>query len=456
MTKFPAPGSSTSTATRGIRKIATVSRSQLWLVIRCRIRDNGGRQERLPEVTDYSIGALAMQKKLQVFVSSTYTDMLSERQAVVEAILLAGHIPAGMELFAAGDKSQLETIRRWIDESDVFMLILGGRYGSIDPESQESYIHLEYEYAIARKMPFFAAVIDDAALEQKIKDHGRKVLEVQNDASFQSFKANVKSRICRPFSDTKDLKLIVLESLPKIAYENQLSGWVRASDVTEPSPLVEEIRNLRKQLEAVTRERDEIRANGNAKQSPGKIKNFLFELGLKGRKALQGGDEKQKTDWWESLPSIVSGALYSRQFRLFDELYRGNARHECATYLVQATELRDNDVNTDFKPEVSSHAELIALYQELKDRLEEWPRIRPTSGTAQTLPKMEKEFGQKMKSTLIDLLSQAKAEADKVSLGGYFATACASLPQMEPEYLSIIKCAKNQANAFEAVLKKLA
>lgn len=67
-----------------------------------------------------------MKKKLQVFISSTYTDMRAERQAAVEAILRAGHIPAGMELFAAGDESQLETICRWIDDSDVFMLILGG------------------------------------------------------------------------------------------------------------------------------------------------------------------------------------------------------------------------------------------------------------------------------------------------------------------------------------------
>lgn len=43
-----------------------------------------------------------MYKKLQVFVSSTYTDLIEERQAAVEAILDAGHIPAGMELFKAG------------------------------------------------------------------------------------------------------------------------------------------------------------------------------------------------------------------------------------------------------------------------------------------------------------------------------------------------------------------
>jgi Domain of unknown function (DUF4062) len=70
-----------------------------------------------------------MKRKLQVFISSTYSDLKEERQAAVEAILKAGHIPAGMELFTAGNKSQMTTIERWIDESDVFMLILGGDMG---------------------------------------------------------------------------------------------------------------------------------------------------------------------------------------------------------------------------------------------------------------------------------------------------------------------------------------
>jgi tetratricopeptide (TPR) repeat protein len=43
-----------------------------------------------------------MKRKLQIFVSSTYSDLKGERQAAVEAILRSGNIPAGMELFAAG------------------------------------------------------------------------------------------------------------------------------------------------------------------------------------------------------------------------------------------------------------------------------------------------------------------------------------------------------------------
>jgi hypothetical protein len=64
-------------------------------------------------------------KRFQVFVSSTFEDLRDERQAAVEAILKAGHIPAGMELFTAGSVSQLEVIKQWIRDSDIYMLILG-------------------------------------------------------------------------------------------------------------------------------------------------------------------------------------------------------------------------------------------------------------------------------------------------------------------------------------------
>lgn len=50
-------------------------------------------------------------KKLQIFISSTYTDLIEERQAAVEAILGSKHITAGMELFRAGNSSQLKAIK---------------------------------------------------------------------------------------------------------------------------------------------------------------------------------------------------------------------------------------------------------------------------------------------------------------------------------------------------------
>lgn len=111
-----------------------------------------------------------VRRRLQVFVSSTYSDLRDERQAAVEAILTAGHIPAGMELFTAGDESQMEAIRQWIEESDVYMLILGGRYGSIEPNSGKSYTRLEYEYAVQLGKPLFACAVTPGAQERRLRE----------------------------------------------------------------------------------------------------------------------------------------------------------------------------------------------------------------------------------------------------------------------------------------------
>jgi uncharacterized protein DUF4062 len=82
-----------------------------------------------------------------------------------------------MELFAAGDESQMNVIKRWIDESDVFLLILRGRYGSIESKSQKRYTQLEYEYALEQGKPLFAVVIEEDHLEERLKKFGSKVIE---------------------------------------------------------------------------------------------------------------------------------------------------------------------------------------------------------------------------------------------------------------------------------------
>jgi len=42
--------------------------------------------------------------------------MLAERQAAVSAVVKAGHIPAEMELFTAGDELQMEVSERSLDD----------------------------------------------------------------------------------------------------------------------------------------------------------------------------------------------------------------------------------------------------------------------------------------------------------------------------------------------------
>ena len=174
-----------------------------------------------------------MNKKLQVFVSSTYADLFEERQAVVSAILDAGHIPAGMELFKAG-KSMMKTIQKWIDDSDVYLLLLGGRYGSIEEESGLSYTELEYKYALSKGMPVFSIVLDDSFLCTKAASMGKNaVFEKDNPEKYDVFKAYVKSNIVRFAVNCEKIESIVHAQLNEIMNDTEynLVGWIRSNSV---------------------------------------------------------------------------------------------------------------------------------------------------------------------------------------------------------------------------------
>jgi len=187
-------------------------------------------------------------KKLQVFVSSTFIDMKEERQAAVEAILSSGNIPAGMELFAAGDESQMTVIKRWIDESDVYLLILGGRYGSIEKNTGKSYTHLEYEYALSLNKPLFAIVINKNALEKKVKEKGTDVIEQENAKELNAFKDLVLQNLVKFYDDKKDIKIAIHETLSDFTYsKKELIGWIRGNNSVNAAQLAEEIARLTKE-----------------------------------------------------------------------------------------------------------------------------------------------------------------------------------------------------------------
>jgi len=186
-------------------------------------------------------------KRLQVFVSSTYSDLLQERQAAIEAILTAGHIPAGMELFTSGDESQMEVIKQWINESDVYLLILGGRYGSVEPCTEKSYTQLEYEYALGTGKPVFACVIKEPALEKRVKVQGTLAIETVNPQKLKEFRVLVLTKMVRFWEDFKDIKIAISETLAQFAKRDDLIGWGRASQEANVAAIADEIARLSKE-----------------------------------------------------------------------------------------------------------------------------------------------------------------------------------------------------------------
>jgi len=104
-----------------------------------------------------------MDKRYQVFVSSTYADLQDERQEVMQALLELNCIPAGMELFPAADDDQWTLIKRVIDDSDYYLVIIAGRYGSTGPEGV-SYTEMEYRYALKKGIPIIGFIHGDPSV----------------------------------------------------------------------------------------------------------------------------------------------------------------------------------------------------------------------------------------------------------------------------------------------------
>src|ERR1035437_3665263 len=111
----------------------------------------------------------------------------------------------------------MEVIKQWIDESDVYLLILGGRYGSIEPKTGKSYTQLEYEYAISKAKPFFACVIKDPLSEARVKAKGPSVIETENPQKLKELRNQVLTKMCKFWEDHKDIKITIAETLAAFA-----------------------------------------------------------------------------------------------------------------------------------------------------------------------------------------------------------------------------------------------
>ncbi|WEV74241.1 DUF4062 domain-containing protein [Bifidobacterium sp. ESL0798] len=90
-------------------------------------------------------------KKYQVFVSSTSKDLKDHRAKVLSALQGRDLIPVGMEQFSSSGTPQEQYIRQQLQDSDLVVLILAGRYG--DPVGRlKNMSYTEYEYRMAKSL----------------------------------------------------------------------------------------------------------------------------------------------------------------------------------------------------------------------------------------------------------------------------------------------------------------
>ncbi|MDE0712556.1 MAG: DUF4062 domain-containing protein [Rhodospirillales bacterium] len=203
-----------------------------------------------------------MEKRYQIFVSSTYADLKEERQKVIQTVMELDCIPAGMELFPATDEEQWKFIQRVIDDCDYYIVIIGGRYGSLTEEGM-SYTEKEYDYAIARGLKVLA-FLHERPDEIPV---GKSDIAPELRSKLETFREKVRTnRLVKMWSDAAELPGLVALSLSKTIKVYPAVGWVRATNVVS-GELLEDLNILRKENVQLQASVSELESRASAKNT---------------------------------------------------------------------------------------------------------------------------------------------------------------------------------------------
>jgi Domain of unknown function (DUF4062) len=245
-------------------------------------------------------------KKFQIFISSTFSDLVDERQLALKAILDLDHIPAGMEAFPAIDMGQFEYIKKVIDECDYYLLIMGARYGSTD-ETGVSYTEREYDYAVAQAKTVIALIHNDIAnLPFKHVE-----ADPQRREKLDAFREKVqKGRMVRFWRNQDQLTAALMQAITKAIEIYPAVGWIRG-DAAASDDVMQQYMQLRSEYdELLASHQSFIAANsaaldGLASLTDGYTIRYTYE-------SKQGSKFKDafKTTWFDLL-KIVGPDLYS-------------------------------------------------------------------------------------------------------------------------------------------------
>lgn len=164
-----------------------------------------------------------MEKRYQIFVSSTYEDLKEERTKVTETILKMYQLPIGMEMFHADDKEQWSQIQKTIDMSDYYILIIGRCCGTLIENEKISYTEKEYNYALSKNIPILRFVIDAKAKKEDCYPETKK-----QQAAYDRFKKKVTQNYqCAFWQNPDDLASKVFQALIAKFNEDERDGWVQ-------------------------------------------------------------------------------------------------------------------------------------------------------------------------------------------------------------------------------------
>lgn len=250
-----------------------------------------------------------MDKRYQVFVSSTYADLQQERQKVIQALMEMDCIPAGMEVFPAADEEQWNFIKRVIDDCDYYIVIIGGRYGSLTDEGI-SYTEQEYDYACSKGIGVLAFLHErpeDIPLGKSETDNALR-------ARLEAFRDKVSTnRLVKFWRNAPELPGLVALSLSKSIKLHPAVGWVRADRLANEETLSDLNKTMRENTE-LRRAVDDLRNQLASEEERGDLAGlddpheFTIEWTSEDRYRHRRRDSVQTT-WGEIFERIAPDLL---------------------------------------------------------------------------------------------------------------------------------------------------
>lgn len=145
-------------------------------------------------------------------------------------------------MFPAANEDQWSLIKKVIDQSDYYVVIVGGRYGSTTEEGI-SFTEKEYDYALELGVPVLGFVHknpDDIPV-------GKSDIAPEARASLAEFRAKVQSKMTKDYTGPADLGSVVSRALSIAMRNTPRDGWVRGSEAMTPE-VKTEIAELRAAL----------------------------------------------------------------------------------------------------------------------------------------------------------------------------------------------------------------
>lgn len=195
-----------------------------------------------------------MKKKYSVFISSTFMDLKSERETIRKLVIDMGYIPLGMESFPATNEEQFSYIKRVIDDCDYYILVIGGRYGSVTDDGI-SYTEKEYDYAIEKGKVVLAFVHESPGdFPVKVIDEDPQLREKLD--AFRSKASN--GRVVKFWSNKDQLGYQAMTSLHQAVDNYPTVGWVRG-DFQNTQEVSQEFRRAEGELFHLKHEVNDLR-----------------------------------------------------------------------------------------------------------------------------------------------------------------------------------------------------